>query len=82
MRQGRCGSTRVETVVLVCFLAVALAAGAFFLVALGRRAAEQRRREAAIGNLRQLMGAGITYQEPNGDFFPAEQIPGVDTETE
>jgi len=82
MREGQRESTLLETVVLVCILAVALAAGAFLLVALGRRAAEERRREAAIRNLGQINKAVITYQEPNGDFFPSEQIPGVDTDTE
>ena len=82
MREGQRESTLLETVVLVCILAVALAAGAFFLVALGRQAAEERRREAAIGNLRQLMGAGITYQAPSGAFFPSEHSPGTDTDTE
>jgi prepilin-type processing-associated H-X9-DG protein len=67
MKTPRRGLTLVEAMAVVtvgAFLAV-------IVLVVVRRAAVKDARRACDSNLTQIVKACITYQEPNGDFFPA-----------
>lgn len=61
------GLTLYDAIVVV---AVAALASAMLVPALNR-AQEESRRKSCNNNISQIVKACITYQEPNGDFFPS-----------
>jgi prepilin-type processing-associated H-X9-DG protein len=67
MKTPRCGFTLVEALVVA---SVVVLLAAMVLPAM-RRAKDEDVRSACNGNLTMIVKACITYQVPNGDFFPA-----------
>jgi prepilin-type N-terminal cleavage/methylation domain-containing protein/prepilin-type processing-associated H-X9-DG protein len=69
MRKWISAFTLIELLVVIAIIAIL---AGLLLPALAR-AREESRRKACDSNLTQVVKACITYQEPNGDFFPAFQ---------
>jgi prepilin-type N-terminal cleavage/methylation domain-containing protein/prepilin-type processing-associated H-X9-DG protein len=67
MRKWISAFTLIELLVVIAIIAIL---AGLLLPALAR-AREESRRKACESNLAQIVKACITYQEPNGDFFPA-----------
>jgi len=67
MRKWISAFTLIEMLVVIAIIAIL---AGLLLPALAR-AREESRRKACDSNLTQIVKACITYQEPNGDFFPA-----------
>ena len=67
MRKWLSAFTLIELLVVIAIIAIL---AGLLLPALAR-AREESRRKACNSNLGQLVKAMTTYQEPNGDFFPA-----------
>jgi prepilin-type N-terminal cleavage/methylation domain-containing protein/prepilin-type processing-associated H-X9-DG protein len=67
MRKWISAFTLIELLVVIAIIAIL---AGLLLPALAR-AREESRRKACDSNLTQVVKACITYQEPNGDFFPA-----------
>jgi len=67
MKKWLSGFTLIELLVVIAIIAIL---AGLLLPALAR-AREESRRKACNSNLGQISKACITYQEPNGDFFPA-----------
>jgi len=66
--------TLIELLVVIAIIAIL---AGLLLPALAR-AREESRRKSCNSNLTQIIKACTTYQEPNGDFFPAHsQYPGT-----
>jgi len=61
------GFTLIELLVVIAIIAIL---AGLLLPALAR-AREESRRKSCDSNLAQIVKACTTYQEPNGDFFPA-----------
>jgi len=69
MRKWLSAFTLIELLVVIAIIAIL---AGLLLPALAR-AREESRRKACNSNLGQLVKAMTTYQEPNGDFFPAHE---------
>ena len=67
MRKWISAFTLIELLVVIAIIAIL---AGLLLPALAR-AREESRRKACNSNLGQIVKARITYQEPNGEFFPA-----------
>ena len=67
MRKWISAFTLIELLVVIAIIAIL---AGLLLPALAR-AREESRRKACNSNLGQIVKACTTYQEPNGDFFPA-----------
>jgi prepilin-type N-terminal cleavage/methylation domain-containing protein/prepilin-type processing-associated H-X9-DG protein len=67
MRKWISAFTLIELLVVIAIIAIL---AGLLLPALAR-AREESRRKSCDSNLTQVVKAAITYQEPNGDFFPA-----------
>jgi len=67
MRKWLSSFTLIEMLVVIAIIAIL---AGLLLPALSR-AREESRRKACASNLKQVVTACTTYQEPNGDFFPA-----------
>jgi len=67
MRKWLSAFTLIELLVVIAIIAIL---AGLLLPALSR-AREESRRKSCDSNLTQVVKACITYQEPNGDFFPA-----------
>jgi len=67
MRKWISAFTLIELLVVIAIIAIL---AGLLLPALAR-AREESRRKSCDSNLTQVVKACITYQEPNGDFFPA-----------
>jgi prepilin-type N-terminal cleavage/methylation domain-containing protein/prepilin-type processing-associated H-X9-DG protein len=67
MRKWISAFTLIELLVVIAIIAIL---AGLLLPALAR-AREESRRKACDSNLSQIVKACTTYQEPNGDFFPA-----------
>jgi prepilin-type N-terminal cleavage/methylation domain-containing protein/prepilin-type processing-associated H-X9-DG protein len=69
MRKWISAFTLIELLVVIAIIAIL---AGLLLPALAR-AREESRRKACNSNLGQIVKAMITYQEPNGDFFPSHK---------
>jgi len=69
MRKWISSFTLIEMLVVIAIIAIL---AGLLLPALAR-AREESRRKSCDSNLSQIVKACTTYQEPNGDFFPAFQ---------
>ncbi len=67
MRKWLSAFTLIELLVVIAIIAIL---AGLLLPALAR-AREESRRKACNSNIGQIVKACTTYQEPNGDFFPA-----------
>ena len=67
MRKWISAFTLIEMLVVIAIIAIL---AGLLLPALAR-AREESRRKSCDSNLAQIVKACTTYQEPNGDFFPA-----------
>ena len=67
MRKWISSFTLIEMLVVIAIIAIL---AGLLLPALAR-AREESRRKSCSSNLAQIVKACTTYQEPNGDFFPA-----------
>jgi prepilin-type N-terminal cleavage/methylation domain-containing protein/prepilin-type processing-associated H-X9-DG protein len=67
MRKWISSFTLIEMLVVIAIIAIL---AGLLLPALAR-AREESRRKSCSSNLSQIVKACTTYQEPNGDFFPA-----------
>jgi len=67
MRKWISAFTLIELLVVIAIIAIL---AGLLLPALSR-AREESRRKACNSNLGQIVKAATTYQEPNGDYFPA-----------
>jgi len=67
MKKWISGFTLIELLVVIAIIAIL---AGLLLPALAR-AREESRRKSCNSNLGQIVKACTTYQEPNGDFFPA-----------
>jgi prepilin-type N-terminal cleavage/methylation domain-containing protein/prepilin-type processing-associated H-X9-DG protein len=67
MRKWLSAFTLIEMLVVIAIIAIL---AGLLLPALAR-AREESRRKSCDSNLSQIVKAATTYQEPNGDFFPA-----------
>jgi prepilin-type N-terminal cleavage/methylation domain-containing protein len=72
MRKWLSAFTLIELLVVIAIIAIL---AGLLLPALAR-AREESRRKACNSNLGQISKACITYQEPNGDFFPVQDQVG------
>ncbi len=70
--------TLIELLVVIAIIAIL---AGLLLPALAR-AREESRRKSCNSNLTQIVKACTTYQEPNGDFFPAHSQYGTNLETD
>jgi len=75
MRKWLSAFTLIELLVVIAIIAIL---AGLLLPALAR-AREESRRKACNSNMGQLVKAMTTYQEPNGDFFPAHEQYGAAT---
>jgi prepilin-type N-terminal cleavage/methylation domain-containing protein/prepilin-type processing-associated H-X9-DG protein len=76
MRKWISAFTLIELLVVIAIIAIL----AGLLMPALARAREESRRKACASNLTQIIKACITYQEPNGDFFPVlDQCPDLKT---
>jgi len=67
MRKWISSFTLIEMLVVIAIIAIL----AGLLLPALTRAREESRRKSCDSNLSQIVKACVTYQEPNGDFFPA-----------
>ena len=67
MRKWISAFTLIEMLVVIAIIAIL----AGLLLPALTRAREESRRKSCDSNLSQIVKACTTYQEPNGDFFPA-----------
>jgi prepilin-type N-terminal cleavage/methylation domain-containing protein len=67
MRKWLSAFTLIELLVVIAIIAIL---AGLLLPALAR-AREESRRKSCDSNLGQIVKGATTYQEPNGDFFPA-----------
>jgi prepilin-type N-terminal cleavage/methylation domain-containing protein/prepilin-type processing-associated H-X9-DG protein len=70
--------TLIELLVVIAIIAIL---AGLLLPALAR-AREESRRKSCASNLTQIVKACTTYQEPNGDFFPAHSQYGQNASTD
>jgi len=68
MRKWLSAFTLIELLVVIAIIAIL---AGLLLPALAR-AREESRRKACNSNMGQIIKACVTYQEPNGDFLPAQ----------
>jgi len=67
MRKWISSFTLIEMLVVIAIIAIL----AGLLLPAFTRAREESRRKSCDSNLSQIVKACVTYQDPNGDFFPA-----------